>query len=205
MRTVTIVDCGLSNIDSAVRALEYCGGDPVVTRDPAVVRAAGRLVLPGVGAFPEAMRRLNEAGLTDAIREAAIHGERPVLGICLGMQLLATAGQEMAFTQGIGVIPGDVTPLQRADATERVPHIGWNTVEDIGDCPLLKGVPPLSDFYFVHSFHFKPNDPAHMMGQTPSYGGFAAIVGRGLAFGAQFHPEKSQANGFAILKNFVGL
>ena len=206
MPAVTIIDCGLSNIDSAVRAIEYCGGDPVVTRDPRTVRSAGRIVLPGVGAFPEAMRRLNNTGLADAVRESAVHAERPILGICLGMQLLATAGQENTFTQGLGLIPGDIVPLKRADPIERIPHIGWNTVEDrFGTCPLLEGVPPESDFYFVHGFHFMPANPDHVLATTPSYGGMAAIVGGGQAFGAQFHPEKSQATGFLLLKNFIGL
>lgn len=204
MRQVTVVDCGLSNIDSAVRAIEYCGGDPVVTRDPSAVRQAGRVVLPGVGAFSEAMRRLNENGLADAICETAGHGERPLLGICLGMQLLATAGQENGLTQGLGLIPGDVVPLRKVDPVERIPHIGWNSVEPTGDCALLAGVPAGSDFYFVHGYHFAPKESGHMLATTPSYGGVAAIVGSGPVMGAQFHPEKSQTHGFTLLKNFIG-
>ncbi len=205
MRPVTIVDCGLSNIDSVVRAIEYCGGAPVVTRDPATVRDAGRVILPGVGAFPEAMRRLNETGLADAIRETAISAGRPILGICLGMQLLATTGQEGGFTQGLDIVPGDVAPLRRAAPKERIPHIGWNTVTDSGGCQLLTDTPPDSDFYFVHSYCFRPADPANALATTPSYGGFASIVGSGVAFGAQFHPEKSQKTGFGVLRAFVGL
>ena len=205
MAQVTIVDCGLSNIDSVVRAIEYCDGDPTVSQDPAVIRDAGRVVLPGVGAFGEAMRRVHELGLADAIRETAVERQRPILGICLGMQLMATAGQEHGLTQGLDILPGDVVRLERSSPDERIPHIGWNTVEDAGACPLLAGVPPASDFYFVHSFRFQPSDPAHTLATTPAFGGFASIVGNGLAFGAQFHPEKSQKVGFALLRNFIQL
>lgn len=205
MKSVTVIDCGLSNIDSAVRALEYCGGDPVVTRDPGAIRGAGRLVLPGVGAFAEAMRRLNAFGVADAIRESVLVEQRPILGICLGMQLLATTGQEHGFTQGLGVIEGDVVRLEKSRPEERIPHIGWNTVEDVGGCPLLAGIAPASDFYFVHSYRFAPRDPAHVQATTPAFGGFGSIVGSGLAFGAQFHPEKSQKVGFELLRNFVEL
>jgi len=205
VRPITIVDCGLSNIDSAVRALEYCGGDPVVTRDPETVRKAGRLVLPGVGAFPEAMQRLNESGLADAIRESALASERPILGICLGMQLMATAGQENEFTQGLGLISGNVLPLKAQLPGERIPHMGWNTVQTAEGCALLAGISADSDFYFAHGYHFVPSDRAHLLATTPYCGGVAAIVGKGLAFGAQFHPEKSQATGFSFFKNFIGL
>ena len=204
MTSVTIVDCGLSNIDSCVRALEYCDGDPIVTREPEVVRRAARIVLPGVGAFAEAMRRLSEAGLADAIREAAAR-DRPVLGICLGMQLLATRGHENGLTEGLDLVAGEVTPLEKHEPAERVPHIGWNTVEDLGRCALLQDVQPLSDFYFVHSYAFRPKSDDASLATTPSYGGFTSVVGKGAVFGAQFHPEKSQATGFQLLKNFIRL
>lgn len=202
MSAVAIVDSGLSNIDSAARALEYCGADVLVTRDPETVRNAGRIVLPGVGAFPTAMNRLNKLGLADAIRDAVLRSERPILGICLGMQLLADTGYENETTLGLGLIKGDVRRLEKAAPEERIPHMGWNTVEARGHCPLLDGVPPGSDFYFVHSYYFAAAEAA-ILATTPSYGGVPAIVGQGQVFGAQFHPEKSQANGFQLLKNFL--
>lgn len=202
MSAVTIIDSGLSNIDSAARALEYCDADVTVTRDPETVRNAGRLVLPGVGAFPVAMERLNALGLTDAIRDAVIRAERPILGICLGMQLLADTGYENETTLGLGLIKGDVRRLEKAAPEERIPHMGWNTVEAKGACALLDDIPPGSDFYFVHSYYFAAADDA-VLATTPSYGGVPAIVGQGQVFGAQFHPEKSQTNGFQLLRNFL--
>lgn len=202
MSTVTIVDSGLSNIDSAVRALEYCGADVIVSRDPAAIADAGRLVLPGVGAFPTAMQRLNEMGLADAVRGAVLQAERPILGICLGMHLLADVSHENDTTPGLGLISGDVRRLQAAAPEERIPHMGWNTVTSVGACPLLADVPAGSDFYFVHGYYFAA-DASVVQATTPSYGGFPSIVGQGYVFGAQFHPEKSQANGFQLLKNFL--
>jgi imidazole glycerol-phosphate synthase subunit HisH len=203
MRCVTLVDSGLSNIDSVVRAIEYCGGEPIVSRDPDVVAKAGRLILPGIGAFPVAMQRLISLGLTDAIRQSVSHAQRPMLGICLGMQLLASFGHEHETCAGLDLIEGAIVPLKSNDATERIPHIGWNTVEDDGACPLLKGIPPKSDFYFAHSFCFQPHDFSKILGRTPSFGNFASIVGGGQVFGTQFHPEKSQTAGFTLLKNFL--
>jgi len=202
MSAVTIIDSGLSNIDSVARALEYCGADVVITCDPETVRTAGRLLLPGVGAFPVAMERLNALGLSDAIRDAVVRAERPILGICLGMQLLADTGHENETTLGLGLIKGDVRRLEKATPEERIPHMGWNTVEDQGGCPLLQDVPSGSDFYFVHSYYFAAVEEA-VLATTPSYGGVPAIVGQGQVFGAQFHPEKSQTNGFQLLKNFL--
>lgn len=202
MSAVTIIDSGLSNIDSVARALEYSGADVVITRDPETVRTAGRLLLPGVGAFPVAMERLNTLGLADAILDAVVRAERPILGICLGMQLLADTGHENETTLGLGLIKGDVRQLKKASPGERIPHMGWNTVEDKGGCRLLQDVPPGSDFYFVHGYYFAAVDEA-VLATTPSYGGIPAIVGQGQVFGTQFHPEKSQTNGFQLLKNFL--
>jgi imidazole glycerol-phosphate synthase subunit HisH len=195
MGTVTI-------IDSVARALEYCGADVIITHDPETVRTAGRLLLPGVGAFPVAMARLNALGLSDAIRDAVVRAERPILGICLGMQLLANTGHENETTLGLGLIKGDVRRLEKATPEARIPHMGWNTVQDQGECPLLQDVPPGSDFYFVHGYYFAAVKEA-VLATTPSYGGVSAIVGQGQVFGAQFHPEKSQTNGFQLLKNFL--
>jgi imidazole glycerol-phosphate synthase subunit HisH len=200
---VVLVDSGLSNLDSAARALEYCGATPEVTRDPAVIAKADRLVLPGVGAFPAAMRKLRENGIIDAIQSVASVSLRPVLGICLGMQLLAELGTEMEQTPGLGLVAGDILPLKQRQSNDRIPHIGWNTVHNEGRCMLLAGVADQSDFYFVHSYHFQTRKPELTLATSPSFGGIAAIVGRDNIHGTQFHPEKSQAAGFQLLKNFL--
>jgi imidazole glycerol-phosphate synthase subunit HisH len=202
---VILVDSGLSNLDSAARALEYCGASPEVTRDPGVIAKADRLVLPGVGAFPAAMRKLTDIGVLDAIEHIALVSKRPVLGICLGMQLLAEFGTEMEQTPGLGLVAGDILPLKQRQSNDRVPHIGWNIVHDEGHCSLLAGIAEDSDFYFVHSYHFQTRTAELTLATTPSFGGFAAIVGKDNVFGTQFHPEKSQAAGFQLLKNFLAL
>ncbi len=202
---VVIVDSGLSNLDSAARALEYCGAEPLVTRDAATIAKADRVILPGVGAFPAAMRRITEIGVIDAIQTVANIAKRPVLGICLGMQILAELGTEMEQCPGLGLVPGEILPLQSKKANERVPHIGWNTVHDQRKCPLLKDIADGSDFYFVHSYYFHTRKAETTQATTPSFGGFASIVGRENVFGTQFHPEKSQAVGFQLLKNFLAM
>ena len=205
MTSVVLVNSRVSNIDSVSRAISRCGGDPVVTEDPKVVEKADRLILPGVGSFGTAMRTLHDSGLAGAILSLLHTRDIPFLGICLGMQLMADMGYEHGETAGLGLIHGEVVSLQSTKPDERVPHIGWNTVQNAADCPLLKGIPENSDFYFVHRYHFKCSDPKSVQATTPSYGGFAAIVGEGNRFGTQFHPEKSQAAGFALFKNFLSL
>ena len=197
-----VVDTGLCNLDSMLRALELCGGRPRAVREPREVAAAQRLVLPGVGAFATAMARLADLDLVVPIQDAAAR-ETPILGVCLGMQLLAETGMEGGETEGLGLIPGRVTPLQPSGPRERLPHIGWNAVEHDGSHPLFTGVAPGSDFYFVHGHRFDPADEADVVARTPYGGGFPSVVGRGAVFGAQFHPEKSQDPGFALLRRFV--
>lgn len=205
MTEIAVIDYGLCNLDSIARALEECDGDPVVTDDPADVLVADMLVLPGVGAFGKAMANLDAAGLSDAIRERVAAGI-PMLGICLGMQLLAERGREFGDFDGLGLIPGTVDRLVPAGAGERVPHIGWNEVHrHRNNDALLRDIDPVKDFYFVHSNHFAPSDPADLVATTPFGGGFASVVNRGRVWGTQFHPEKSQKAGFALLRNFLKL
>lgn len=204
MRPVVIVDYGLCNLDSIARALEECGGDVTVTRDPAVVAGAERIVLPGVGAFAEAMTNLRDWGLDAAMTDKVAQGA-PMLGVCLGMQLLAATGTEGGDRPGLGLIEGTVERLVPNGAGERVPHVGWNELARRGDSPLLDGIEPERDFYFVHSYHLRCADDADVVATTPHCGGFASVVARGNVFGAQFHPEKSQKAGFALLRNFLAL
>jgi glutamine amidotransferase len=206
-----VVDYGLCNVDSMVRALEECGAAHVErTRDPRVVDRADRIVLPGVGTFAAAMRQLNEWKLLDAIRSAAARGGVPFLGACLGMQLMAEKGSEGgngAPIDGIGLVRGEVARLQPQSAEERIPHIGWNEVAARPDSILFEGCPPSADFYFVHSYHLKLANPDDEAGRSPYCGGFtAAIEAAGKpVFGTQFHPEKSQKNGFRLLKSFLAI
>jgi len=200
---VVVVNHRLSNLNSIVRALEECGGDVIVTERSADLATANRIVLPGVGAFPTAMANLDANGFADALRAVVAGRTVPVLGICLGMQLMATNGEEIAPRAGLGLIPGDVVKLEPA-GDERVPHIGWNEVELVGGHPLFKGIASGTDFYFVHSYHLRC-DGEHVLARTPHCGSFVSAAANGLAMAVQFHPEKSQKPGFRVLRNFLAL
>ncbi|MHB2168631.1 imidazole glycerol phosphate synthase subunit HisH [Alsobacter sp. R-9] len=202
--SVVVVDYALCNIDSIARALDECGASVSVTRDPRVVEAADRLVLPGVGSFPRAMANLAEWGLVDAIRVRVADGAVPFLGICLGMQLMATKGTEHGACDGLGLLEATVTSLSPVQG-ERIPHMGWNEVEDCSSSSLFAGLAARPDFYFVHSYHLVPDDQAWVAGTTPYSGSFVSAIASPAApiFGTQFHPEKSQKNGFRVLRNFL--
>lgn len=198
---VAVIDYKLCNLDSVSRALEQCGATVIRTDGPEDLAQADKLLLPGVGAFAAAMERLDAHGLTDAIRGEVAAG-KPLLGICLGMQLLFETSEEGGAVAGLGIIPGAVKRLVPA-AGERVPHMGWNTVAPTTDDPLFAELPGGADFYFVHSYHVVCADPAHGVATTPYGGGFTSVVRRGNVAGAQFHPEKSQVAGFAFLRGFL--
>ena len=203
MTSVGVVDIGLSNVDSVQRAFEVCGASVGLVTEPRDLTEYDRLVLPGVGAFGDAMRRLRSRGLDEAIREVVADGRTPLLGVCLGMQLLVDKGTEGGESPGLGVIAGEVTRIVAADR-ERVPHIGWNEVTPAAGSPLFEGIEPGSDFYFVHSFEVRPT-PGCIASTTPYAGGFCSAVSQGVIHGVQFHPEKSQRNGLALMKNFLAL
>lgn len=204
MSRVALVDSGICNLDSVRRALEVCGAQVTVARSPGDMDGCERVVLPGVGAFPDAMRRLRDAGFDHALADTAADGRTPILGVCLGMQLLASTGFEYGREAGLALIPGEVHPLV-PEPGERIPHSGWNEVHPTGDSPLFEGLADGSDFYFVHSYRFCCSDPADATATTPFAGGFTSAVGRGLVHGVQFHPEKSQATGFGVIRNFLAL
>lgn len=201
---VAIIDYGLCNLDSVARATQECGASPVVTSDPRTLGSADRLILPGVGSFADAMSELDRRGLSEAIREEVAAGA-PLLGICLGMQLLASAGEEGGESPGLGIIEGRVTRLQPEIPDERVPHVGWNEVHAQNDSALFREIPKAADFYFVHSYHFVPANDADVLARTPYTGEFVSAVGRDHVYAVQFHPEKSQANGLRLLANFIEL
>jgi len=198
---IAVIDYGMGNQRSVEKALERLGATASITRDPAELGAADGLVLPGVGAFPLAMRNLRELGLAELIR-ARVEDGVPLLGICLGMQLLFESSRELERTEGLGLIPGDVTLLQTGGL--RVPHIGWNEVRFERRSPLTEGLPADGcAFYHVHSFAPRPSERADLVGSTEYGERFATIVERGRVFGVQFHPEKSSGDGLRLLENFV--
>jgi glutamine amidotransferase len=204
MSRVAVVDSGTSNLDSIVRALEHEGATVGMVERPSDLRDATHIVIPGVGAFPEAIRNLRSSGVAEEIVDQATGRSIPVLGICLGMQLLATRGGEVAPTDGLGLIPGEVLKLE-GSSIERVPHVGWNAVTRRSRATLFEDVDPSADFYFVHSFHFVPEVEGDIAATTDYCGGFVSAVQRGSVFGVQFHPEKSLRNGLGVLRNFLSV
>jgi imidazole glycerol-phosphate synthase subunit HisH len=200
---VAIVDYGMCNLDSVRRAFEEVGARPFVTGEPADLESADRIVLPGVGAFPDAMYNLRSLGLDEALTKQVLDGEAPFLGVCLGMQLMSALGEEVEPTEGLGWIDARCVRFVPTADDRRVPHVGWNEVTPAIDSPLFDGIPPGTDFYFVHSFHVECADTTQVLATTPYCESFVSAVQRGRAFGVQFHPEKSQQWGLRLLRNFL--
>lgn len=198
---VAIIDYGMGNLFSVKRAFEECGADVFVTTNPLELNEATHIVLPGVGAFPDAMKRLASEGWIDEINNNVEIGI-PFLGICLGMQLLAEWGDEVERTKGLGLIKGEVIRLIPV-FEDRIPHVGWNEVHQKSIHPIFNGLPDRSDFYFVHSFHFEVSNTEDILATTPYCGGFVSAVNHKNIYGVQFHPEKSQKLGFKLIKNFL--
>jgi glutamine amidotransferase len=209
--TVVIVDYGSGNLHSAQKAFEKMAADAgmsvEVTSDAEVVRRAERIVLPGVGAFADCRRGLDSVpGMVEALEETVIRRGRPFLGICVGMQLLASRGLEHGVATGLDWIPGDVVAIETQSSDLKVPHMGWNTLAPRQNHALLKGIPTGDDglhAYFVHSYHLKTADPALVVATTDYGAELTAIVGRDNIAGTQFHPEKSQKLGLALIANFL--
>lgn len=204
MKTV-IIDYGMSNLGSIKRAVEECGGDVVVADDPRDLKYAGKIILPGVGSYADGMKNIRERGWFEAIREEAGVNKVPLLGVCLGMQLLSDRGDEGGDTEGLGLIAGEVKKLVPVADNERIPHVGWNEINIASECPLLEDIHDGSDFYFVHSYHFIVRDPRDVAAYTPYCGKFVSIAAHENIYGTQFHPEKSTPDGFLLLKNFLKL
>jgi glutamine amidotransferase len=203
--SVTIINSGVCNLDSIRRATEECGGRPIVTDDPRELEQADRIILPGVGSFGAAMKAMNEKGLAAGLRHLLAKRSLPFLGICLGMQLMATKSLEFGDTEGLNLIPGDIVPLNSNDAEDRIPHIGWNTALPTRESSLFKGIDNGRDFYFVHSYRYACANENDVLAETPSYGKFTAAVQHEHLMGVQFHPEKSQRAGFQLLRNFLAV
>lgn len=204
MSRVAIVDYGMCNLDSVARAVEECGGAPVVTDRVEDLGTADRIILPGVGAFPDGMHNLRERGLDVALRTQAARGA-PLLGICLGMQLLATEGWEGSRTPGLGLIAGSVQRLASGGDAIRIPHIGWNEVDLVRSSQLFDGIASGRDFYFVHSYALACERPDEVLARTAYGSGFVSAAACDNVVGVQFHPEKSQKLGFRLLRNFLAL
>jgi imidazole glycerol-phosphate synthase subunit HisH len=204
-----LIDYGSGNIASAAKALsraaaETSGHEIIVTADPDMVRQSERIILPGVGAFADCMRGLRAVpGMVDALNESVIRGGKPILGICVGMQLMATAGREFGIHEGLNWIGGEVLPMLPSDPLLKIPHMGWNEIEMVQNHLLFAGLDANANAYFVHSFEMKPANAAHLLATTSYGGAVTAAIGRDNIVGTQFHPEKSQAVGLKILGNFL--
>ncbi len=198
---IAIIDYGIGNLRSVEKALQHVGANVRLTGDIAQIRAARGVVLPGVGAFGDCMSQLEKHGFVPVVKDLVAAGV-PLLGICVGLQLLFEESEEMGRFPGLGLLPGRV---RRFRGDLKVPHIGWNQVHCIRANPLLAGMPQDSFAYFVHSYYVDPADDSDVLAVTDYGGPYASVVGRGQLFGVQFHPEKSQEVGLAILRNFSAL
>jgi imidazole glycerol-phosphate synthase subunit HisH len=209
MSLIALVDYDSGNLHSAHKAFERMAheagrGTVVVTSEPDVVAKADRIVLPGDGAFPACRKALSDmGGLAEAIVEAVEKDGKPFLGICVGMQMLATIGHEYEETAGFDWIGGEIVKIKPADATLKVPHMGWNDLVIDNPHPVLDGIKTGDHAYFVHSYHMKVIDPAQRIAHVDYAGDITAIVGRDNVVGTQFHPEKSQATGLRLIANFL--
>jgi glutamine amidotransferase len=211
--TVAIVDYGSGNLHSAQKAFERAARESgrdqpiLVTADPDAVARADRVVLPGVGAYADCRRGLDAvAGMVDALEDVVHRRGRPFLGICVGMQLMSERGLEYEIVDGLGWVSGEVDRIEPADPSLKIPHMGWNTLNTRRGHPILAGIPtgPAGlHAYFVHSYHLKAGDPADLVAEADYGGPVTAIVGRANMAGTQFHPEKSQRLGLALIANFL--
>ncbi|MDR1465985.1 MAG: imidazole glycerol phosphate synthase subunit HisH [Oscillospiraceae bacterium] len=200
---LAIVDYGAGNLRSVRKALDYLGAAVEITSDPAVVRRANAVLLPGVGSFADAMDQLRRRGLVEVLREAA-DGSRPFLGICLGLQLLFSSSEESPGAEGLGVLPGKVLRIPAGEG-RKVPHMGWNSLELCRREGVLAGIPDDTYVYFVHSYYVRAGESRLVAARTEYGVSIDAAVSRGLLTATQFHPEKSGEAGLEMLRNFLGL
>ncbi len=201
--SIAIIDYGMGNLGSVARALEELGADPFIAEQPHALATAQRMILPGVGSFREAMIRLNEGGWSAAIKHEVAQG-KPLLGICLGMQLLASSSTEGGDSEGLNLVPGKVQRLDALGCSDRIPHVGWNgAVLTAHAGVLFDSIPDRTDFYFVHSFALQAEHEQDVTAKVEYGVPLVAAVARGCVYGTQFHPEKSSRAGFRILKNFL--
>jgi imidazole glycerol-phosphate synthase subunit HisH len=201
--TIAIIDYGMGNLRSVQKGFEKVGHSAVITSDPNQVAAAEKVVLPGVGAFEDAIHELRRLGLDQPVRDA-IQSGRPFLGICLGLQMLFDVSYENGRHEGLGVVPGEVVRFDLPKGFS-VPHMGWNQLLIRKPTPLLQGINEGTYVYFVHSYYVVPKDPKVIAAETDYGGPFCSMIAFDNVFATQFHPEKSQTDGLHILKNFAEL
>jgi len=202
MVRIAVVDYGMGNIASVLGALNELGADTFLTRSPDILAQVDGIVLPGVGAFPQAMTNLKSYDLDTILTHEVVGRKKPFMGICLGMQLLATDSVEIQLTRGLGWIPGHIVELDKSRVV-CVPHVGWNTVEVASHKKLFDNIPTQSHFFFDHSYHFIPSDPSVAVGHCDYGIPIVSALRRENIFATQFHPEKSQRNGLKLLRNFL--
>ncbi|MFA5145297.1 MAG: imidazole glycerol phosphate synthase subunit HisH [Candidatus Omnitrophota bacterium] len=201
---IAIIDYGMGNIHSVQKALQLVGAKTIVTNSPKDIQAADKAVLPGVGAFDDAMQELEKQGLVPVLNEYAVN-KKPLLGICLGMQLLFEKSEEAKKSRGLGLLKGSVRKFEESSGV-KIPHMGWNQLKVVlGECPLLKGVEGGAYVYFCHSYYPQPLDKGISAVNTDYGIDFTSVVWRDNIYGVQFHPEKSQKAGLKMLENFVNL
>ncbi len=200
---MAIVDYGLGNVRSVAGAIEHLGYTVLISSRVEDLTAADRLILPGVGAFGDGMKNLHDRGLIEPLGRLVLEQRKPILGICLGAQLLAKESDEFGHHQGLGWIDASVVRLEPSDPALKVPHVGWDELAQTTSSPLFEQVPPDALFYYVHSYHVRCADEAVVIGRCDYGLSFVAAYQQGHIFGTQFHPEKSQRHGLQILRNFV--
>lgn len=204
-REITIIDYGMGNLNSVKRKLGRLGIDALISSLPLGISIADKLILPGVGHFQKAVENIKESRLWEALNEAVLIKKTPILGICLGMQLMAKHSEE-GDIDGFGWIDAEVVKFRVKDfLTHKVPHTGWNQIIKLKESPLMKDIPDLSEFYFVHSYHFRCNNPSDILNETEYEYKFTSAVEKENIFGVQYHPEKSHDIGEKLLKNFINL
>ncbi|MEE2780768.1 MAG: imidazole glycerol phosphate synthase subunit HisH [Planctomycetota bacterium] len=201
---IAIIDYQMGNLRSVQRAVERAGYEGIVTDDPHALDRAEKIILPGVGAFADAMQQLDERNLIEPIQAAAKEG-KPLLGICLGLQLLFDTSHENGCHRGLAIVAGEVVPFEGLPPSYKIPHMGWNQLETVKPSPLLEGIPHGANFYFVHSYYVVPEDTDIVVTRTDYHRPFVSMIGSKNIFATQFHPEKSQQLGLQMLCNFARL
>lgn len=200
---IVIVDYGMSNLRSVAKAFEAAGASQItISHKKHDIEKADKLVLPGQGGFPDGMHNLIKHNLIEPIKKHTLLKRKPLLGICLGMQILADVSFEFHKTNGLGFVKGTVRQLKTGSGRHRIPHVGWDDIRITKPCPILTGVPRTADFYFVHSFIFKPTEQSVVSAVCDYAEVFPAVIWKENIFATLFHPEKSQSNGLRIIKNF---
>lgn len=202
---ILIVDFGMGNLNSVRKKLSQSNCSPLVSSDPKAVAGADKLILPGVGHFQQAMENLGKLNLLDALNEAVLARKRPILGICLGMQLMAAHSEE-GDARGLGWVDGNVVRFKPKDTLAfKVPHVGWNQVSLVKESALMRGIPESSEFYFVHGYYLKAKSAADILNETEYEERFTSAIEKDNIYGVQYHPEKSHDVGETLLKNFVNI